>query len=217
MLTPVSPSLLWPLPAVLAAVDWYAVAHGDRRTETWAKPATLVALIGVAWALGAPDTTAGIWLLVALAFGLLGDVMLLGHSTARFQAGLAAFLVGHLGYLVCFALLGLGQWSWFLIGVVVVAAAMVAARQVLPTVHRSDGPALSVPVAVYMAVISAMTLAAWLTGEWLVAAGATVFVASDTTLAIDRFVTPRPWARVVIMVTYHVGQALIVLGVLAAG
>jgi uncharacterized membrane protein YhhN len=217
MLTPVSPSLLWLLPAALAGVDWYAVARDDRRTETWAKPGTLLALIGVAWALGAPDTAAGIWLLVALALGLVGDVMLLGRSTARFQAGLAAFLVGHLGYVVCFALLGLGQRSWLFIGVGVVAVAMVSARQVLPTVHRSEGPALSVPVAVYMAVISAMTVAAWLTGEWLVAAGATVFVASDATLAIDRFVSPRPWARVVIMVTYHVGQALIVLGVLAAG
>ena len=216
MLTAVSSSLLWLLPATFAVVDWYAVARGDRRTELWAKPATLVALIGVAGALGAPGSTAGIWLLVALAFGLLGDVMLLGDSTARFQAGLAAFLVGHLGYVVCFAVLGLDQWSWFYLGVVVMVAALVATRQVLPTVHRSDGPALSAPVAVYMVVISAMTLTAWLTGEWLVALGATVFVSSDATLAFNRFVRPLSWARVAIMVTYHAGQALIVLGVLAA-
>jgi uncharacterized membrane protein YhhN len=44
--------------------------------------------------------------------------------------------------------------------------------------------------------------------------GATVFVASDTTLAVNRFVRPLPRADVVVMVTYHVGQALIVLGVL---
>ncbi len=216
MLTAVSSSLLWLLPAMLAVVDWYAVARGDRRTELWAKPATLVALIGVAAALGAAGSTAGIWLLVALAFGLLGDVMLLGDSTARFQAGLAAFLVGHLAYVFCFAALGLDQWSWFYLGVVVMVAALVATRQVLPTVHRSDGPALSVPVAVYMVVISAMTLTAWLTGEWLVALGATVFVASDATLAFNRFVLSLSWARVAIMVTYHLGQALIVLGVLAA-
>jgi hypothetical protein len=37
--------LVWVLPAGLAVVDWWAVARGDRRTETWAKPATLLALI----------------------------------------------------------------------------------------------------------------------------------------------------------------------------
>jgi len=42
------------------------------------------------------------------------------------------------------------------------------------------------------------------------------FVASDTILAMDRFVRPRSWARPAIMVTYHLGQALIVWGVLAA-
>ena len=67
-----------------------------------------------------------------------------------------------------------------------------------------------------MAVIGAMLVTAWLTGEPLVAAGATVFVASDAVLSVNRFLRPLPHARLAIMVTYHVGQALIVLGVLAA-
>ena len=46
------------------------------------------------------------------------------------------------------------------------------------------------------------------------AAGATVFVASDAILSVNRFVRPVPHARLVLMVTYHVGQALIVAGVL---
>jgi len=32
--------------------------------------------------------------------------------------------------------------------------------------------------------------------------------------AVDRFVEPRPWAPVAVMITYHVGQALIVAGVI---
>ncbi len=44
---------------------------------------------------------------------------------------------------------------------------------------------------------------------------ATVFVASDAMLAVNRFVRPLPGARVLIMVTYHVGQALMAVGVLA--
>ena len=208
--------LVWLLPAVLAPVDWWAVARGDRRTETWAKPATLVALIVAATVLGAPDTTPGRWLLLALGFGLLGDVALLGDSLARFRAGVAAFLVGHLAYLACFATLGLPRpaWSWAVL--LVLLASFVATREVLPATHRLDGAALSVPVAVYTAAIGAMLVCAWFTGEWLVALGATVFVASDATLSVDRFVRPIPRAHLVVMVTYHLGQALIVAGVLAA-
>lgn len=207
-------ALLWGLTAVLAVADWVAVARGDRRTETWAKPGTLLALLAAAAASGATEQPGGWWLLVALAFGLLGDVMLLGTSERRFQAGLGAFLVGHLAYLVCFLVIGFDAPAWTVAGVLVVAVALTAARRVLPAVHRDAGMALSVPVAVYMGVISAMTLAAWATGVPLIAIGASVFLASDTILAIDRFVAPRSWARPAVMVTYHLGQALIVLGVL---
>ena len=79
-----------------------------------------------------------------------------------------------------------------------------------------EGLALSVPVAVYSVVIGAMLLLAWFTGEPLVALGASVFVVSDATLSIDRFVRPIPHARLILMVTYHVGQAMIVAGVLTA-
>ena len=65
-------------------------------------------------------------------------------------------------------------------------------------------------------VIGAMVIVAFDTGEPLIALGATVFAASDSVLAVDRFVAPRPWAPLVVMVTYHVGQALIVAGVLAS-
>ena len=208
--------LVWVLPAVLAAVDWSAVARSDRRTETWAKPATLVALLVTALALDAANSTPGRWLLVALFFGLLGDVALLGDSLARFRAGVAAFLVGHLAYLACFATLGLPRpgWSWAVL--VVLLASLIATRDVLPATHRLEGASLSVPVAVYTAAIAAMLVCAWFTGEWLVALGATIFVASDATLSVDRFVRPLPRAHLIVMVTYHVGQALIVVGVLRA-
>jgi uncharacterized membrane protein YhhN len=61
-----------------------------------------------------------------------------------------------------------------------------------------------------------MVLVAFDTGEPLIAVGATVFAASDSILAVNRFVRPLAWAPVAVMVTYHVGQALIVAGVLAA-
>ncbi len=208
--------MIWLLPAALALVDWYAVARADRRTETWAKPATLVALIVTALVLGAADGPAGVWLLVALVLGLAGDVFLLGDSDTRFRLGLAAFLVGHLAFVVSFLRLGLDPPGWQWAAWLVLFVCLIATRRVVPATFLRGGRALALPVALYTVVIGAMVIVAFATGEPAIAVGATVFAASDTILAVDRFVAPRPWAPVAVMVTYHVGQALIVAGVLAA-
>ena len=47
-------------------------------------------------------------------------------------------------------------------------------------------------------------------GDGLAAAGALVFAASDSILALDRFDRPRRWGPVAVMVTYHVAQGLLV-------
>jgi uncharacterized membrane protein YhhN len=208
--------VIWFLPAAFAVVDWYAVARQDRRTETWAKPATLVALIVAALVLGATDTAAGLWLLVALVLGLAGDVFLLGDSDTRFRLGLAAFLVGHVAFVVSFLRLGLDAPGWQWLAWLVLFVCLIATRRVVPATFLRGGRALALPVALYTVVIGAMVIVAFATGEPAIAVGATIFAASDTILAVDRFVAPRPWAPVAVMVTYHVGQALIVAGVLAA-
>jgi len=65
-----------------------------------------------------------------------------------------------------------------------------------------------------MAVISAMLATALATGNVLAAAGAVLFVASDSMIAWDRFVRRFAWAPVAIMVTYHLGQAGLVASLL---
>lgn len=208
--------LIWVVPAIAAVTDWYAVARGDRRIETWAKPAAILGLVLVAVVLGATGTSAGSWLLVGLVLGLVGDVFLLGESDTRFRLGLAAFLVGHLAYVVSFLALGLAPAGWAFVAWLVLFACLVATRRVVPATFLRGGRALALPVALYTVVIGAMVIVAFDTGKPLVAVGATVFAASDSILAIDRFVEPRPWARLAVMTTYHVGQALIVAGILAA-
>jgi uncharacterized membrane protein YhhN len=212
----VTGSLVWLLPAVCALVDWYAVWLGDRRTERWAKPATLIALIVAALVLGASDTAAGRWLLVALVFGLAGDVALLEKSDSRFRLGLAAFLVGHVAFVLCFIRVGLDPQGWNYVSFLVLGGCLLATRQVAASTYLRGGLALAAPVALYTVVIGAMVIYAFTTGESLIAVGATVFAVSDTVLARDRFVRPWDGAQLLVMVTYHVGQALIVIGVLAA-
>ncbi len=209
-------SLVWLLPAVLALVEWYAVWRRDRRTQTWAKPAVLIALIVTALVLGATDDSAGLWLLVALVFGLVGDVFLLGDSDTRFRLGLAAFLVGHLAYVASFIQVGSDPQGWNYASFLVLGGCLLATRQVAASTYLRGGLALAAPVAVYTVVIGAMVIYAFTTGVPLIAVGASVFAFSDTVLARDRFVHPWDRAQLLVMVTYHVGQALIVAGVLAS-
>lgn len=210
------PYAAWSLFALAALLDWVAVARGSRRLEAVFKPAALALLILVALTLGATDSAAGTWLLLALVFGLLGDIALLSDSVSRFQAGLAAFFVGHLAYVVAF-LAAPGSSFGSLQGLaagLVMAAALSYTKDVLPRVHREHGLALAVPVAAYTTVIGVMLFVAFTTGLWLVALGAAIFVASDSILARDRFVAPLPHGHLKVMVTYHLGQALIVGGLL---
>jgi uncharacterized membrane protein YhhN len=208
--------IVWVLPAGCALADWYAVARADRRTETWAKPATLVALIVAACVLGAAGSSAGRWLLAGLACGLAGDVFLLGRSDTRFRLGLASFLVGHVAFVVAFTRLGIDPPTWLWAAWVVLFGCLLYTRRVLPAAMLRGGQALALPVAIYTVVIGAMVIFAYDTGEPVIAVGATVFAASDSILAVDRFVEPKPWAPLAVMVTYHLGQALIVAGLLAA-
>lgn len=203
------------LTGAVAALDWWAVATERRSWEQIAKPATLALLVCAAVAGGALGDPSGRFLLAALVLGLIGDVFLLGEGNSAFRAGLAAFLMGHLAYVACFAASGLMRPAWALIGLAMTAAALIVARGVLPSTHRLGGAALSVPVGVYMVVIGAMVTTAWMTGSLTVGAGAAVFVVSDTVLAVHRFVGPLPHGRLITMVTYHLGQIVIVVGLLA--
>ncbi len=205
----------WGATGLVALLDWFAVAIGNRGIERWAKPAVMVGLLVVAWLGGAAGHLAAKWLLVALLLGMIGDIFLLGSSTKRFQAGLASFLLGHLAYVICFVILGSAPAGARLVfGAGVIGACLLVSRRVLPNVHATSGWGLSLPVALYMAVIAAMVIAAWGTGSMLIGLGASVFVISDTVLSLDRFVTPVGHGRLIVMITYHVGQALIVAGVL---
>jgi uncharacterized membrane protein YhhN len=204
-------ALVLSLTAVMAVVDWLAVAGRRRPVEYVAKPLTTVGLIATAVVLEPVDDAARVLFVVALVLSLVGDVALMLPNRDRlFPVGLGAFLLAHLVYIPGLWLLGVSS-SGLLAGLVLVLASVaIVGRQVVVAVRR-DQPALAVPVAVYLTVISAMVVSAW--GTWLPLAilGAVTFYASDAILARNEFVAPRRWAGPAVMVTYHVGQALLVL------
>ncbi len=198
-----------------AVVDWVAVLREVKPAEYVAKPLALALLIAAAIAMDPTDDTVRIWFVVALGFCLLGDVLLM-IPRDWFLYGLGAFFVGHLGYIVGLQLAG-RSGLWFVIGMAVVAVgiAVVGVRIVRAT--RAKAPELAVPVTAYMAVISVMVASAFGTRNGFAAAGALLFFASDAIIAWNRFVTPKRIAPVGIMVTYHLGQLLLVLSLAWGG
>ena len=209
-------TLLWAAFAGCAVLDWWCCVRPHPRLEAVVKPGAMIALMGIALLSGAQAHPTGVWLLVALVFCVLGDVLLLGDSDARFRGGLLAFLLGHLAYAVCFLRLGLDHPWWGAAALVALAGSMPWATRIVRGAAAAGGPVLAGMVAGYVLVIGVMAVLAWSTGLVLVAVGAGLFVVSDLVLGLGRFVGQRPWTRLAVMVTYLLAQALLVVGVLAA-
>ena len=207
--------------ALIAAVNWAAVWRHAARVEWWTKLLAVAGLIATALSAGAWSSAAdgaGRWLVAALCLALAGDLALLGRTARRFLAGVAAFLLGHLAYVVCFVALGLPSPTWAWAVVVLLFAMLVVTRDVAPATYRLAGAAVAVPVALYSLVIAGMLVVAWQTGDALIAAGAAVFVVSDSMIGLSLgrtgFAGPHGRTHTAVMVSYHVGQALMVAGVL---
>jgi uncharacterized membrane protein YhhN len=204
------------LAAVAAVGDWGAVGRRYFRLEYVLKPLTLVLLIVAA---ATADLGPGQAFVVgALILGLLGDVGLMlsrgPDADPPFVLGLAAFLVGHLFYLVAFSRHGL-HWLFAIAGVLVVGgAAALALAPLLRGVTERAGKELAMVVGGYSAVLGAMAVLAVATGSAATAIGGLLFLASDIVLARDRFVQRLVRGPLLVIVTYHLGQLLIVIGLI---
>jgi uncharacterized membrane protein YhhN len=192
---------------VSAVGNWIAVARGSTVGIYVCKPLTLVLMIAAALALDPTSDAARAWFVVALVLSLLGDVFLM-LPTDAFVAGLSAFLLAHVAYVVGLNQDSAGNW-WLALPVVVVAA--VLGRRLVAGIRRSGQPALVGPVIAYVLTILVMVSSAVASGDALAAVGALLFMTSDALIGEDRFVAHRSWQPLVIIVTYHVAQALLVL------
>jgi len=206
--------VLLALTAVAAVVDWLAV--GTRRTavEYVAKPLTTAGLVAVALTLDPVHADMRTAFVAALVLSLVGDVLLMLPAERWFVPGLAAFLLAHVAYVVGFAI-GPGTGTELLVGVVVAAAVAVPMGTRMVRSLRRTAPALVGPVTAYVVVIASMVACATGWGNGWAVAGAWLFFVSDALIGETRFVHPgwagSRWAPVAVIVTYHLGQAGLVL------
>ncbi|HEX2647844.1 MAG TPA: lysoplasmalogenase [Candidatus Dormibacteraeota bacterium] len=199
--------------AVMAALDWVAVAVTMRWLEYATKPGFMAGLIATAIALHPASSAERVFFLVALTLGLVSDVFLM-LPRDLFLAGLVAALVEHFAYIA-----GFRTRELHLVPLIEAAlVALVSTAVFLPPIYRSlraRNRRLVYPVLAYVTVFVVMVTSAGGSGSVVALAGALLFFYSDAVLAWNRFVKPLPSGRLFNIVPYQLGQAALVLSLLS--
>lgn len=202
-------SILIVAATVAALINWSTRLKANRLLENVSKPLTTLLVLGIALTSGAP-TSQVVAAVIALTLCLIGDVALLS-SVDRFIIGLAAFLLGHLGFIVLFVMYGLNSTVLAGLALILASLLVITVGRVIVAGASQQDAALRSPVLAYLAIISAMATVGWATGRWWVVVGTALFVLSDSVLGWGRFVRDRRWMSIVVMVTYHAAIASLAL------
>jgi uncharacterized membrane protein YhhN len=204
---------------IYSTVYLIALLIGPEWLVFWWKWSLLPVLIVAVLTL--PNFSSKGWLLIALTFSWLGDIVISFAPQGEwyFIGGLVCFLLAHLSYIKLFwesirehvQSRGYPTWAWSMVILFSVALLVL----LIPKLG-----ALRLPVILYALIISTMCIIAfkgWAhwqidAGTWIVA-GACSFVLSDSLLAINKFHTPLPFASLLIMATYLFAQWALVHGI----
>ncbi len=204
-----------------ASLDWYAVHKGWKKLEYFLKPATMVFLFIFLFLMTGFQGIA-LWFGIGILFSLAGDVFLM-LPKEQFIAGLVSFLLAHLAYIIGFnqsfpPLDAFGIIMAIILGIVAARLYQYIAAGLV----KQEKEFLLKPVLIYTGVIAIMLFSALLTlsrPEWdfraaiTVSVGAALFMLSDAILAWNKFVQPIKNGRVMNMAAYHLGQIILIYGV----
>lgn len=197
----------------LAGLLWFGERRGSQRDKWLFKPLTSALFLVVAFALG-PSDAYDRWIVAGLVLGAVGDVCLIPRSRGAFAAGLVAFLLSHVAYVLAFAErapLGAVHPAT-VIAILAMGAALYA--WLAPHLGAMRGPVAAYGIAITLMLLGAAAVLEAGSGSaafrWCVAVGATFFYLSDVTVARDRFVPGTPFAnRAVGLPLYYAGQFLL--------
>ena len=166
------------------------------------------------------DSSTYILMLFALFGSWLGDSFLMYEtiSSNYFLLGLVSFLTAHILYCVVF----LQRWNKNASSIfwVVLILLMLYGLVLFLQIKENLGE-LIIPVIVYVSAILLMAITAFRRKKMvssesfkLVFIGALFFIASDSILAINKFLSAVPYSHILVMGTYATAQFLITKGIL---
>jgi uncharacterized membrane protein YhhN len=182
---------------------------GIRAAAVLAKLIASSSFIVLGISVGAMRSLFGRLLLAGLVLSWIGDMLLLGASTALFLSGLVAFLLAHLMYVTSFIVHGV-NWRWVIgAGIPVVLISALVSLLLSPHVPSS----MQLPVWLYTVVISGMVMSAiGARGAGAGVAlplGALLFYLSDLSVAAGQFIRPEFSNYVWGLPFYYIGQLLL--------
>lgn len=201
------------------SIHLYASAQLNQKLRNLTKPFILLSLLGLYIAMAKPIL---LLMVLALIFSWLGDVFLMIKTTKWFAIGGGAFLVSHIFFVLTYNtevdFTKIPIWAILLLGALFLTAVIFIFIRLKPHLPH----ALFYPMALYLAANGAMNCFAvfrFMTTsglpELLTVIGAFLFFISDTTLFFVRFnKDSRMKSHFLIMLTYSVGELLIVLGMI---
>ncbi len=205
----------------IAIWDWVAIALSQRRLGYLTKPAVTLALM-VAVLKGNTDPKSPLtWIALGLLFALIGDIALM-LPRERLKLGLFAFMATDIAYLAAFNFTAPPvMWETTAVAMVVAIIVGIYYRRIVRALHEKGNDHLRLPLGAYAIAVSLMAVGALLLplhrelehgAALAVAAGAVLFLLSDGLLAWHKFVRPLPQGTLLVRITYHIAQALIVTG-----
>ncbi|MEA3350963.1 MAG: lysoplasmalogenase [Chloroflexota bacterium] len=204
---------------VVAVLNWVAVAKKWTTFNYITKPGVMVVLL--IWVCQLKHFPGRLWVFaLALVFSLAGDVFLMLPGNF-FLPGLIAFLLAHLAYIKgLLVVLPTTNLATLFVALLIGTTSYQIYRRVAKGLKRAGDEKMRLPLLVYTIVISVMVFSALsivtrrseTLPSLLVSAGALLFYISDTWIAWDRFVEPLKYRRLRVMVSYHLGQILLILG-----
>ena len=209
---------------VFAGLEALALQKSWFKLEVVAKPAVMLCLF--LWLLTSTGLEgATLWFGLGILLSLTGDVLLMISLDRFFLVGLVAFLFAQLAYVIGFntPIPAITAWSVILAILIGWGGARVIRRILVSVLEKGQGR-LRLPIIVYGMVISIMLLSAmiklndltWNAGAaLLVGIGAFLFYISDIILAWHKFVAPFQYGRIYNIAAYHLGQIMLIAGVIA--
>ena len=204
---------------VSTAVHLYASLRKDTRLRNMTKPFILLSLLGF-YVLAARSVSAAV--VLALVFSWLGDVLLIPKGIKWFTAGGIAFMISHAFFVATYTKdVVFSRIPVFLI--VLLAVFFAAAVAFIFSKLKPHLPkALFYPMFLYLLINGTMNcfaifrcVSAPSAATLTTAIGAALFFVSDTALFFVRFKKDsRLKTHFLVMLTYSIGEFLIVLGLI---
>lgn len=193
-----------------AGANWLAVAHDNKRVEYVSKPATILLLVGCALVLHPASEVQRGFFVAALLLSLFGDILLM-LPRDRFLAGLGAFLLAHVAFSAGFIASDFSAARGALAMTFLIIVGAVVMQRVIRGVRAQGKPGVAPAVLAYGVALSFMVAFAFASRQPLAVVPALLFYFSDGVISFRRFVAPRPWMPVAIIVTYQLAQVGLVL------